>query len=150
MNDSGTIVTTSVEYRDTGIILEIKPSISSSGTINVELTLEVIDVGDIDDATGQRTFLNRNLTTDVSVNNGETFILGGLIRSNGAITKSGVPWLRDLPVIGFLFSKTLIAEVRSELLIMLSPMIIRNQQEGNQMIEEYKSKFKFLDRDREL
>ncbi len=86
----------------------------------------------------------------MSVNNGETIILGDLIRTNSAITKSGVPWLRDLPVIGFLFGKTLTSEVRSELLIMLSPMIIRNQQERNKVIEEYKSKFKFLDLDREL
>jgi len=144
VNENGTIIATSVEFKDTGILLEIKPSITSSGTINVELTQEVIDVGDIDDATGQRTFLNRNINTSVSVNNGETIILGGLIRTNSAITKSGVPWLRDLPIIGLLFGKTLTSDVRTELLIMLSPRIIRNPEENNKVIEEYKSKFKHL------
>jgi general secretion pathway protein D len=144
LNENGTIIATSVEFRDTGILLEIQPSITSSGTINVDLTQEVIDVGDIDTATGQRTFLNRNLSTSVSVNNGETIILGGLIRSNSAITKSGVPGLRDLPGIGFLFGQTVTSDVRTELLIILSPRIIRNPEENNDVMKEYKAKFKHL------
>ena len=147
INPDGTIIATSVNFRDTGILLEIEPSITSSGTINVELTQDVIDVGDIDDATGQRTFLNRNLNTSVSVNNGETIILGGLIRTNSAITKSGVPGLRDIPGIGFLFGKTITSDVRTELLIMMSPRIIRNPTEHNAVIEEYKAKFQNLDFD---
>jgi general secretion pathway protein D len=145
LNPDGTIIATSVEYRDTGILLEIEPSITSSGTINVELTQDVIDVGDIDDATGQRTFLSRNLNTTVSVNNGETIILGGLIRTNSAVTKSGVPGLRDIPIIGFLFGKTLTSDVRTELVIMLSPRIIRNPTEHNEVIREYKAKFQNLE-----
>ncbi|MDH3762266.1 MAG: type II secretion system secretin GspD [Gammaproteobacteria bacterium] len=145
LNPDGTIIASSVTFRDTGILLEIEPSITSSGTVNVDLTQDVIDVGDIDDATGQRTFLNRNLSTTVSVNNGETIILGGLIRSNKAITKSGVPGLRDIPVLGFLFGKTITSDVRTELVIMLSPRIIRNPSENNDVIREYKAKFKNLD-----
>ena len=144
INPDGNIIATSVTYRDTGILLEIEPSITSSGTTNVELTQDVIDVGDIDEATGQRTFLNRNLSTTVSVNNGETIILGGLIRTNSAVTKSGVPGLRDIPGIGFLFGKTLTSDVRTELVIMLSPRIIRNPKEHNTVIEEYKAKFQNL------
>jgi general secretion pathway protein D len=141
VNENGTVIATSVEYRDTGILLEIKPSITSSGTVNVELTQEVIDVGDIDTATGQRTFLNRNLNTSVSVDNGETIILGGLIRTNSAVSKSGIPGLRDVPGIGFLFGKTVTSDVRTELVIMLSPRIIRNPDENNAVMQEYKAKF---------
>ena len=144
VNENGTVIATSVIYRDTGILLEIEPSITSSGTINVDLSQEVIDVGDIDNATGQRTFLNRNLNTSVSVKNGETIILGGLIRTNSAITKSGVPGLRDLPLIGFLFGKSVTSDVRTELLIMLSPRIIRGPEENNQVLQEYKNKFSHL------
>ncbi len=130
-----------MSFRDTGVLLEIEPTITSSGTVNVRLTQDVIDVGDIDDATGQRTFLNRNLNTTVSVNNGETIILGGLIRTNKAITKSGVPGLRDIPLFGFLFGKTITSDVRTELVIMLSPRIIRDLDENNDVIREYKAKF---------
>ena len=144
VNETGTVIATSVEYKDTGVILEIKPSITSSGTINVSITQEVIDVGAIDDATGQRTFLNRNLNSTVSVSNGETIILGGLIRTNSSVAKSGVPWLRDIPILGFLFGKTITSDVRSELIIMLSPKIIRNPEENNKVLEEYKDKFKYL------
>ena len=145
LNPDGTIIASSVTFRDTGILLDIEPSITSSGTVNVELTQDVIDVGEIDDATGQRTFLNRNLSTNVSVNNGETIVLGGLIRTNKAITKSGVPGLRDIPGIGFLFGKTTTSDVRTELVIMLSPRIIRNPSENNDVIREYKAKFQNID-----
>jgi general secretion pathway protein D len=111
----------------------------------VELSQEVVDVGDIDAATGQRTFLNRNLNTTVSVKNGETIILGGLIRSNQAVSKSGVPGLRDIPGIGFLFGKTVTADTRTELLMIMSPRIIRNPQENNEVLKEYKSKFSNLE-----
>jgi len=144
LNENGTIIATSVTYRDTGILLEIRPSITSGGVVNVELTQEVVDVGDIDAATGQRTFLNRNLHTTVSVTNGETIVLGGLIRTNSAVSKSGVPGLRDIPGIGFMFGKTVTSDVRTELLMIMSPRIIRNSVENNEVIKEYKSKFKHL------
>ena len=149
LNPDGTIIASSVTFRDTGVLLEIEPSITSSGTVNVQLTQEVTDVGDIDDATGQRTFLNRNLNTTVSVNNGETIVLGGLIRTNKAITKSGVPGLRDIPGIGLLFGKTITSDVRTELIMMLSPRIIRNPSENNDVIREYKAKFQNLDFDQD-
>ena len=106
---------------------------------------DVTDVGEIDDATGQRTFLTRNVNTTVSVNNGETIILGGLIRTNQAVSKSGVPGLRDIPGIGFLFGKTVTSDVRVELVMILSPRIIRNPSENNDVIREYKAKFQNLD-----
>jgi general secretion pathway protein D len=145
LNPDGTIIASSVTYRDTGVLLEIEPSITSSGTVNVQLSQQVTDVGEIDDATGQRTFLNRNLSTSVSVSNGETIILGGLIRTNKAITKSGVPGLRDIPGLGLLFGKTITSDVRVELLMMLSPRIIRSPAEHNTVIEEYKAKFQSLE-----
>jgi general secretion pathway protein D len=141
----GGVVATSVEFKDTGILLEIKPSITSSGTINVDLTQEVIDVGDIDTATGQRTFLNRNLNTSASVNNGESIILGGLIRTNTAVSQSGVPYLRDIPFLGFLFGQTVTSDVKTELMIILSPRIIRDSRENNNVMKEYKEKFEHLD-----
>jgi general secretion pathway protein D len=145
LNPDGTIIASSVTYRDTGVSLEIEPSITSSGTVNVSLTQDVTDVGEIDDATGQRTFLTRNVNTTVSVNNGETIILGGLIRTNQAVSKSGVPGLRDIPGIGFLFGKTVTSDVRVELVMILSPRIIRNPSENNDVIREYKAKFQNLD-----
>ena len=147
LNPDGTIIASSVTYRDTGVLLEIEPSITSSGTVNVELTQDVIDVGEIDDATGQRTFLTRNLNTTVSVGNGETIILGGLIRTNKATTKSGVPGLRDIPGIGFLFGKTINSDVRIELVMTLTPRIIRNSSENNDVIREYKAKFQNIEFD---
>ena len=85
------------------------------------------------------------MVRSVSVSNGETIILGGLIRTNKAITKSGVPGLRDIPGLGLLFGKTITSDVRVELLMMLSPRIIRSPAEHNTVIEEYKAKFQSLE-----
>lgn len=140
----GNIVASSVQFKDTGVILEIKPTVNMSGTVNVNISQEVTDIGDIDDATGQRAFLRRSIKSAVSVADGETIILGGLIRSNKADVESGVPGLRDIPLLGGLFGKTITSEQRTELIVMLSPKIIRNSRENNKVAEEYKKKFSKL------
>ena len=140
----GVIVASSVEYKDTGVLLEIKPTVNTSGTVNVDIVQEVTDTGDIDDATGQRAFLRRSIKSNVSVVDGETIVLGGLIRTNNAETESGVPGLRDIPILGFFFSKTIMSQIRSELIIMMTPKVIRNSDEKTRVVNEYKSKFKNL------
>lgn len=140
----GVIVASSVEYKDTGVLLEIKPTVNTSGTVNVNIVQEVTDTGEIDVATGQRAFLRRSIKSTVSVVDGETIVLGGLIRTNNAETDSGVPGLRDIPILGFFFSKTLISQTRSELIVMLTPKVIRNTNEKTRVVNEYKSKFKNL------
>lgn len=140
----GNVVASSVQFKDTGVILEIKPTVNTSGTVNVNIAQEVTDIGDIDDATGQRAFLRRSIKSAVSVADGETIILGGLIRSNKANVENGVPGLRDIPLLGYLFSKTVSTEQRTELIIMLTPKVIRNSDENIRVVDEYKRKFKNL------
>ncbi len=140
----GNIVATSVEFKDTGVILEIKPIINSNGAVSVNINQEVTDIGDIDEATGQRAFLRRSIKSAVSVGDGETIVLGGLIRTNNAEVESGVPGLRDIPLLGFLFSKTQTVQQRSELIITLTPRVMRGAGQNYKVIEEYKKKFKHL------
>ncbi|MDH5179737.1 MAG: type II secretion system secretin GspD [Gammaproteobacteria bacterium] len=140
----GKFIATSVQFKDTGVILEIKPTVNTSGTVNVDISQEVTDIGDIDDATGQRAFLRRSLKSAVSVADGETIVLGGLIRSNKAETNSGVPGFKDIPLFGSLFGKTITTEQRTELIIVLTPKVIRNSEENNRVLKEYKEKFQNL------
>ena len=131
VNTSATnVVTQNIEYKDTGVLLTVTPRVNAGGMIIMEVAQEVVDVGEIDAATGQRSFLQRNITSTVAVQSGETIVLGGLIRDRSARGNSGIPVLKDLPGIGWAFSNTRNEGQRRELLVTLTPRAIRNTTEA--------------------
>ena len=87
------------------------------------------DVGPEDSATGQRSFTERNVSSRIAVRSGDSVVLGGLIRDNDAKSKSGVPLLMDIPVLGSLFSNTSNTLVRTELLIFITPKVVETDDE---------------------
>ncbi len=140
VSSEGKVVASSVQFKDTGVMLEVTPRVNSSGLVSLEVNQEVTDVGDIDEATGQRAFLRRSIRSSVAVDSGETIVLGGLIRENKANGESGVPVLTRLPLLGMLFGKTISSSSRTELIIMLTPRVIKNTQEARQVTAEYRKK----------
>ncbi len=142
VSSQGEVVATSVQFKDTGVILEVTPRVNAEGLVTLDISQEVTDVGDIDDATGQRSFLQRSIRSSVVVQSGETVILGGLIRENKAKTQSGVPGLRKLPIVGHLFGQTVTSSDRTELLVLITPQVVRNQDEARQVTEEYRRKLR--------
>lgn len=132
------VVATSVEFKDTGVILEVTPRVNSGGLVTLEIVQEVTDVGPADEATGQRTFLQRSIDSSVAVQSGETIVLGGLIRENETRTGSGVPGLRRLPVLGALFGRTSERTSRTELLVLLTPRVVGNANESRRVTNEFR------------
>jgi general secretion pathway protein D len=131
VNTSATnVVTQNIEYKDTGVLLTVTPRVNAGGMIIMEVAQEVVDVGEIDAATGQRSFLQRNINSTVAVQSGETIVLGGLIRDRSARGNSGIPVLKDLPGIGWAFSTTRSEGTRRELLVTLTPRAISNTTEA--------------------
>ncbi|RLA00170.1 MAG: type II secretion system protein GspD, partial [Gammaproteobacteria bacterium] len=132
---SGTTITEggtslqSIEYKDTGVILTVTPSINASGLVTMDIVQNVTDVGEIDAATGQRSFLTRDVETKVAVRSGESVVLGGLIRDNKSLSNSGVPILKDIPWVGALFSTTSETNSRVELMIIITPHVVYNEQD---------------------
>ncbi|MGF1551265.1 MAG: type II secretion system secretin GspD, partial [Paracoccaceae bacterium] len=105
-DDLDTVVN-SIEYFDTGVILEVTPRVNASGLVTLEIVQEVSDAvptlsSDIDSPTIQQ----RTVRSIVSVNSGETIALGGLIRDRASDATSGVPLLQDIPLLGNLFRST--------------------------------------------
>lgn len=145
VSQQGNVVASSVQFKDTGVMLEVTPRINADGMISLIVNQEVTDVGEIDDATGQRSFLQRSINSSVAVNSGETLVLGGLIRENKAFTQSGVPFLKDIPLIGALFGQTVTSTTRTELIVMLTPKIVRNSSEARKVTEEYRRKLENLE-----
>jgi hypothetical protein len=98
----------------------VTPSVNAGNLISMQINQSISDVGSIDSATGQRSFLQRMIASKVAVRSGETIVLGGLIRDNKGDGKQGIPWLQDIPVIGALFSTTTLSKTRTELLVMIT------------------------------
>ena len=128
-NIVGDNITSTIEYKDTGVLLEVAPSVNAGGMVTMTVRQSVTDVGPIDIATGQRSFLQRDLSSRVAVRSGETVILGGLIRDNNSRDKQGLPYLNDVPVLGLLFGTTEISAGRTELLVMITPRVVRTEQD---------------------
>lgn len=132
----------SYEYKDTGVLLEVLPRVNSGGMVNMEVKQEVIDVGNIDVATKQRAFLQRSVTSKVVVKSGQTLVLGGLIRDNRTEAQGGLPILYKIPVLGSLFGNTSEALDRTELVVLITPKVVQNSQEAEQVTEEIKRKMR--------
>ncbi|MEO8248820.1 MAG: type II secretion system secretin GspD [Burkholderiales bacterium] len=139
---SGGVVTNSIQYKDTGVQLAITPSVTSGNVVTMQINQSVTDVGNQDQATGQRTFLQRQIGSKVAVRSGETLVLGGLIRDNVSVGKSGIPILQDIPVVGSLFGTTTTGGTRTELLVVLTPRVIRSDQEARDVNIEMRDRMK--------
>lgn len=136
----GGVSTSSIQYKDTGVLLSVTPSVNAGNLISMQINQSVSDVGNVDSATLQRSFLQRMITSKVAVRSGETIVLGGLIRDNKGDGKQGVPLLQDIPVLGALFSTTTLKKNRTELLVMITPRVVRTEQDVREVGAELKSK----------
>ncbi len=132
----------SFEFKKTGVTLEVLPRVNAGGMVNMEIQQAVTDVGPIDEATGQRSFLDRSVTSKVVVRSGQTLVLGGLIRDNRTEGQSGIPVLYKIPVLGALFGSTTEQMDRTELVVLITPRVVRDSQEADQVTEEIRRKMR--------
>lgn len=139
---NGGNVQNSITYKDTGVKLDVTPSVNDGGLVTLDVTQTVTDVGPVDAATRQRSFLNRNVSSRVAIRDGESVVMGGLIRDNETEGKSGVPLLMDIPVVGSLFGTTTKASTRTELLIFITPRVMESQQDLRELNEEMRDRMR--------
>lgn len=143
--DSNAPIVNTIQYRNTGVILTVTPRINQGGLVMLDVEQEVSSV--VETSTSgidAPTIQQRRMTSTVAVQNGSTIALGGLIRSSISRSKSGVPFLKDIPFLGAAFSNTDIVERRSELVILLTPRIIRNVEETQQAMDYLRKEFRSL------
>ncbi len=108
---------------NSGIKLDITPWISRSGQITAEISPEVSNAGALN-TENYPDISRRSMSTTVRLNDGETIVIGGLIKSEERVTKEMVPFLGKIPFLGWLFRYTIKSNVKSELLVYLTPHII--------------------------
>jgi general secretion pathway protein D len=139
---SNTIVNT-VDYRNTGIILHVSPRVSANGDVRLEIEQEISNVlpGSAANALNP-TIQERKVKSSISIANGQTVLLAGLIQDQKNENKSGIPLLDDLQGIGNAFSNQDNTKMRTELIIFIRPQIIRNSTDAHTIAEELRSKLR--------
>ncbi|HCT41120.1 MAG TPA: hypothetical protein DF427_08145 [Moraxellaceae bacterium] len=126
---SGTI-SESISYLDVGLKLEVEPDIHMNNDVGIVVSLEVSDiVKEVTSSTGLTTYQigTRNASTSLRLRDGETQALAGLIRKENKESASRVPGLGSIPLIGRLFSNQSETKKRSELVLLITPRIVRSQ-----------------------
>ncbi len=137
---NGGNVITSIQYKDTGVNLSVTPSVNSGDVVTMLVNQAITDVGAIDAATGQRAFLQRQVTSRVAVRSGEAFVIGGLIRDSSTGGSTGVPFLSQIPVLGALFGAQTRNAARTELLIVITPRVVRTPQDARDIAGEMRER----------
>ena len=140
LGSGGTFSTSnSVQYRPTGILLEVKPSITASGQVTLSISQEVSSVGNPVSAGGSEypSFQKRKVTTDATVEDGKTIMLAGLIEDRGNGTITGVPGLKDVPLFGSLFGTTRKVRDKTELLITITPYIVTSREDSDRLATSF-------------
>lgn len=139
---SGTTTTgviQTVQYRNTGVILKIKPVIHSGDQIDIDVDQEVSDAAKTETGvSASPTFGLRKIATKLTLRNGATVILGGLISEKGTDGGAGIPFLKDIPMLGNLFSKQTKTGERRELIILITPYIANDSYEAEAITDAFR------------
>jgi general secretion pathway protein D len=143
-----TTTTTTIQYKDTGVNLSVTPSVTAGNIVAMQIDQTVTDAGSPDTKTtaggGERPFLQRQISSKVAVRSGESIVLGGLIKNNQTNKKSGVPLLQDIPLVGNLFTEKVSTGVRTELLVIITPRVVRSDVDIREVSEDLRERLRGL------
>ena len=134
-----------VQYLETGIILKVRPRITRDGMVFLDIVQEVSKPTGIADANGNVRIDTNKVHTSAAVPSGETIMLAGLITDGSERGSSGIPGLSRIPVIGGLFGHQGSSKSRDELVVLITPTVVRNPQEARELTDEYGRRFRALD-----
>lgn len=136
-------IVSSIEYRDTGVQLNVTPRVNAGGLVTMEIDQNVSDVTPtVTSGIDSPTIQQRQIQSTISVQDGQTVALGGLIRDRQGTTSRGLPYLSRIPVVGLLFGQKGDDANRTELIIFITPRVIRNPAEAARITDELRSRLR--------
>lgn len=147
----GTSSYSSVQYIDTGVILKVRPRVTRDGTVFLDIVQEVSSASNVPDNCNPTErncnprISTKKLSTEAAVQSGDTIMLAGLITDSGTDGSSGIPGLSRIPVVGALFGQKSRTSRRSEVIVLLTPSIVRNSQEARNLTDEYSQRFRAME-----
>ena len=134
-----------ISYINTGITLNLTPTINSNGTLTLDTQITLSEAqANKTSSIDSPLIINRQLSTSLVMHSGDTVMLGGLISHNKSKGAGGVPILRDIPYLGTLFKSKSYSRIKTELIILIKPKIIKNRFEINEATYNYKILLKSL------
>ncbi|MEJ2404103.1 MAG: type II secretion system secretin GspD [Candidatus Thiodiazotropha sp.] len=142
--DPNAPIVSEVQFRDTGTLLQVTPRINEGGMVTLEVSQEVSTPGSAPavGGGGNVSISQRTIERTVIVHDGQTVVLGGLIRENTSNGKAGIPGLMDIPLLGTLFSSTTKDVSRTELLVTLTPKVVRNPHDALEISQELRERIR--------
>ncbi|CAD1787766.1 type II secretion system secretin GspD [Xanthomonas arboricola pv. corylina] len=146
----------SVQYIDTGVILKVRPRVTKDGMVFLDIVQEVSSpdnrpaaclsaTATVNAAACNVDINTRRVKTEAAVQSGDTIMLAGLIDDRTTDGSEGVPFLSKLPVVGALFGQKTKDSNRREVIVLITPSIVRNPQEARNLTDEYGQKFKAME-----
>ena len=147
----GTGSYSSVQYIDTGVILKVRPRVTRDGTVFLDIVQEVSSASDVpancnpQEQNCNPRISSKKLATEAAVQSGDTIMLAGLITDSATDGSSGIPGLSRIPVVGALFGQKTRTSRRSEVIVLLTPTIVRNGQESRNLTDEYSKRFRAME-----
>ncbi len=140
-----------VQYIDTGVILKVRPRVTRDGMVFMDVVQEVSSAADVPtNCDPSKTSCNpristRKLATEAAVQSGDTIMMAGLITDSATNGSNGIPGLSRIPVLGSLFGSKSRNSRRTEVIVLLTPTIVRNGQESRDLTDEYSRKFRAME-----
>ncbi len=141
LTTSNTIVNT-IDYRSVGLILRLVPHVNVNGSVRIDIEQEISQVASAVGVGGNPEFTQRKIKSSISVQNGQTVLLAGLIQEENDLNRGGIPLLDQIPNLGDAFSHQNKTGARTELIIFVRPQIIRESQDASFVAEELRTKLR--------
>ncbi|SES66559.1 type II secretion system secretin GspD [Pseudomonas graminis] len=134
----------SVEYLQTGVILNVVPRINPGGLVYMDIQQQVSDADGTVTVNGNPRISTRSVSTQVAAQSGQTVLLGGLIKQDNSESVSAVPYLGRVPGLGWLFGNRSKSRDRTELLVLITPRVINSSSQARQVTDDYRQQMQLL------
>src|SRR3990172_1028487 len=118
---------TQTSFIDATLELTVTPHITPDGSVSMRIKASRNSIGSFRSATGTPSISKKEASTEIIVKDGETAVIGGIVVSDNSDAASGIPFLKDIPLIGWLFKNKAISDSQTELLIFITPNIAKGQ-----------------------
>jgi general secretion pathway protein D len=149
LSSSTAAIVSTIEYKDTGVILKITPRVNASGMVQLDVSQEVSQVSTPTTSSAAQsqspTISTRRIATTVAVRDGQVIALGGLFSDQKTVDRNGIPLLSQIPYIGSLFGTHTINHMRTELIVLLKPHVLASDDDARAVTDELRAKLKTLE-----
>ncbi len=142
-NAGTTGILQSIDYRKTGVLLTVRPIIHSGNRIDLTVSQEVsAALANTTPGISSPLIQNRNVSTELTLSDGQTVVIGGLISENRTNDDTGVPYLKDVPGLGLLFRNQALNRDRTELLVFITPYVISSDADSAAITEQFRDQIR--------